>query len=165
MDHLLELFHSEHDEDLLDVDLQIIQDWLVVAPPSIFYTVSTVLFHEHERVNVSVTNFMSHFNMFVPTKATVELANGNTGHAQGIEIILCQFPNCKILYPVGTVYYCPCQPSNTISSGELKFCIGLKNLYLKLLNILTLLTLKVVLRDHPTIIATILTIFNSKLSK
>ena len=26
MDHLLELFHSEHDEDLLDVDLQMLQD-------------------------------------------------------------------------------------------------------------------------------------------
>ena len=25
MDHLLEFFHSEHDEDILDVDLQIIQ--------------------------------------------------------------------------------------------------------------------------------------------
>ena len=25
MDHLLELFHSEHDEDLLDVDLQMLQ--------------------------------------------------------------------------------------------------------------------------------------------
>ena len=26
MDHLLELFHSIHDDDLLDVDLQILQD-------------------------------------------------------------------------------------------------------------------------------------------
>ena len=25
MDHLLELFHSEHDEDILDVDLQMLQ--------------------------------------------------------------------------------------------------------------------------------------------
>ena len=25
MDHLLELFHSEHDDDLLDVDLQMLQ--------------------------------------------------------------------------------------------------------------------------------------------
>ena len=25
MDHLLEFFHSEHDEDLLDVDLQMLQ--------------------------------------------------------------------------------------------------------------------------------------------
>ena len=32
MDHLMELFHSEHDEDLLDVDLQILQACLVVAP-------------------------------------------------------------------------------------------------------------------------------------
>ena len=26
MDHLLEFFHSEHDDDLLDVDLQMLQD-------------------------------------------------------------------------------------------------------------------------------------------
>ena len=26
MDHILEFFHSEHDNDLMDVDLQIIQD-------------------------------------------------------------------------------------------------------------------------------------------
>ena len=45
MDHLLELLHSEHDEDLLDVDLQMLQYLLVVTPPSKFYTVSTVLFH------------------------------------------------------------------------------------------------------------------------
>ena len=64
--------------------------------------------------------------MFVPTKATVKLANGNTGHAQGIGIILCCFPNCSIIYPVGPVYYCTGHPSNTISSGTLKFYIGFK---------------------------------------
>ena len=30
MDHLLELFHSEHDEDLLDVVIQMLQYLLVV---------------------------------------------------------------------------------------------------------------------------------------
>ena len=94
MDHLLEFFHSEHDEDLLDVELQMLQAWLVVAPPSKFYTVSTVFFHKYGGVNVAVTNFMSHFSMFVTTKATVKLANGNTVHVQGIGIILCHFPNC-----------------------------------------------------------------------
>ena len=48
-----------------------------------------LLFHEYGGANVAVTNFMSHFYMFLPTKATVELANGNTGHSQGIGIILC----------------------------------------------------------------------------
>ena len=33
IDHLLEFFHSEHDEDLLDVDPHMLQDLLVVAPP------------------------------------------------------------------------------------------------------------------------------------
>ena len=64
--------------------------------------------------------------MFVPTKATVKLANGKTGHAQGIGIILCCFPNCLNIYPVGPVYYFPSHPSNTISSGPLKFYIGFK---------------------------------------
>ena len=45
------------------------------------------------------------------------------------------------------------------------FVLVLKSLYLNLLNIVTLLTLKVVLRDHPTRLASILTIFNSKLSR
>ena len=36
MDHLLELFHSEHDDDILDSDLQMLQYLLVVAPPSEF---------------------------------------------------------------------------------------------------------------------------------
>ena len=98
----------------------------MVAPPTKFYTVSTVLFHKDGGANVAVTNCMSHFSMFVPTKATVKLSNGNTGHAQGIGIILCRFPNCSIIYPVGPVYYCPGHPSNTISSGALKFYIGFK---------------------------------------
>ena len=124
MDHLLEFFHSEHDDNLLDVDLQMIQSWLVVAPPKTFYTVSTVLFHKYGGANAAVTNCMSYFSMFVSTKATVKLANGNTGHAQGIGIILCCLPNCSIMYPVVTVYYCPGHPSKNISSGELKFYIG-----------------------------------------
>ena len=45
------------------------------------------------------------------------------------------------------------------------FILVLRRLHLNLLNIVTLLTLKVVFGDHPTRIATILTIFNSKLSR
>ena len=67
---------------------------------------------------------MSHFSMFVPTKASVKLTNGNTGHDQGIGIILFLFHNYFIIYPVGPVYYSPCHPYNTISSGYLKFCVG-----------------------------------------
>ena len=72
----------------------------MVAPPTKFDTGSTVLFHKDGGGNVAVTTCMSHFSMFVPTKATVKLDNGKTGHAQGIGIILCQFPNCLIIYPV-----------------------------------------------------------------
>ena len=45
------------------------------------------------------------------------------------------------------------------------FILVLRKLHLNLLNIVTLLTLKVVLGDHPTILVTILTIFNPKLSR
>ena len=97
----------------------------MVDPSSKLYTVSTVFFNKYGGDNVAVTNCMSHFSMFVPTKATEKLANGNMGHAQGIGIILCRFPNYLIIYPVGPVYYCPGHPSNTISSGALKFYVDL----------------------------------------
>ena len=99
----------------------------MVAPPTKFYTVATMLFHKYGGANVVVTNFMSRFSMFVPTKATVKVSNGNTVHAQGIGIILYRFPNCLIIYPVGPVYYFPGHPSNTISSGALKIYVIFKN--------------------------------------
>ena len=58
----------------------------MVAHPSKFYTISTVLFHKYGGENVAFTNFMSNFSTFVPTKATVKLANGNMGNSQGIGI-------------------------------------------------------------------------------
>ena len=120
----------------------------MVSPSSKFYTVSTVLFDKHGGSNVADKNCMSHFSLIIPTNATVKLANGNTGHDQGIGIILCHFPNCAIIYPGGPVYYCPGEPSNNISSGALKFYVGSKKmLHIKLLNITTLLTLKAVLGD------------------
>ena len=61
--------------------------------------------------------------MFVPTKATVKLDNGNTGNAQGVGIIFCRITNCPDIYLVGPFYYHPGQPTNTISSGALKFCV------------------------------------------
>ena len=70
---------------------------------------------------------MSHFSMFVPTKATVKLANGNTGHTQGIGIILYRFTNFTIIYSVVPVYYFTGHPYNTISLGDLKFYAGFKN--------------------------------------
>ena len=85
-----------------------------------------MLFHKDGGANVAVTNCMSNVSMFLPIKATVKLDNGSTGHAQGIGIILCRFPNCSFIYPVGRVYYCPGHRSNNISSGALKFYIGFK---------------------------------------
>ena len=62
--------------------------------------------------------------MFVPTKSDVKLAYANMVHAQVIGIVLCNFTDCPIIYPVVTVYYFPGNPSNTISSGDLKFYPG-----------------------------------------
>ena len=54
MDHLLELLYSEHDANLLDVDLHMLQALLVVTPYSNFYTVDNVLFHKYVGMHVSV---------------------------------------------------------------------------------------------------------------
>ena len=62
--------------------------------------------------------------MFVPTKTTVKLSNGNTGHAKVIGVILYRFPNYSIIYPVVPVYYFQGHPSNTISSSALKVYVG-----------------------------------------
>ena len=128
MDYLLELFHSENDDDILDFDLKMLQAWLVVAPSSKIYTIYTVFFHKYGGSNVAITNCMSHFYMFVKSKSTVKLANKNAGDSQVIGIILCCFTNCPILYLMGPVYYCPGHPSNTISLCVLKFYVGFKNI-------------------------------------
>ena len=98
-----------------------IQAVLVITTPSIVFVVSTVLFHKYLGANVYVPNCMLHFYMFAPTKATVEMANGNTGHTQGVRIILCSFTNCTIICPAGPVYYFTCHPYNTISLCFIKF--------------------------------------------
>ena len=135
MDQLLELLNSENADNILDVDLQMFQAWLVVATSSKFYTDFTVLFHKYGGANVSITNFMSHFSMLVLTKANVKLANGNTGHEQVIGIISCCFTNCYVIYPVVPVYYFSFHPSKTISLGALKFMLVLKRVHTNLLNI------------------------------
>ena len=53
--------------------------------------------------------------MFVPTRANVKLAYGNTVHDQFIGIILYWYHNCPNIYPVGLFYYCPGHTSNKIS--------------------------------------------------
>ena len=53
-------------------------------------------------------------------------------------------------------------PSHQVPSN---FMLAFKSLHLNLLNIVTFLTLKVVLGDHPTILKTILTIFKYKFVK
>ena len=82
------------------------------------------MFHKYIELNVAVTNFMSHFSVLVPAKATMQLANINTGHAQVIGIILCHFTNCPVIYLVGPVYYFPGHYSKNISLGALKFFVG-----------------------------------------
>ena len=65
----------------------------MIYPYSKMHTVSTVFLHKYGGANVSVTNFMSHFSMTIPTKADVGFSSGNMGHAQLIGIILYSFNN------------------------------------------------------------------------
>ena len=124
MDQLLGLFHSENDDDLLNVNLQMFQAWLVIPPSSKFYIVYNVLFHKDGGAKFAATNVMSCFYIFVPTKVTIKLDNRNTGRAQWIGIVLCCFTNCPIICPVVPVCYFSDSPSNTISLGALKFYVG-----------------------------------------
>ena len=127
----------------------------MVTPYSKVYTTSTLLFYKYVGANVSVTNSVSHFSMFVPTKITVKLANGNTRHAQLIGIVLFCFTNCPIIYPVVPVYYFRVilpTPSHQVPSN---FKLVFKELHMNHFNIVTLLSLKVVLGDPPTRIKTI----------
>ena len=160
MDHLLELFHSEYDDNLLDVNLHMLKALLVVSHPSKSYTVYTVLFRKDGGANFAVINCMSHFSMFVPTKSTVKFSNGNTGCTQGIGFIICRLPTFSIIYTVVPFCYFPVHPPNTISSGALKFYVGFQKVASEILNIFTLLNLNVVLVDHPTRLKIISTMFN-----
>ena len=51
---------------------------------------------------------------------------------------------------MGPVYYCPGHPSNTISLGAFKCYVGFQRVTSEILNIVILLTLKIVLGCHPT---------------
>ena len=67
-----------------------------------------------------------------------------------IVIILCLFPYYSIVYTVVRVYYFPGNRFNTISSGAITFYVGFQNFCINPLNIVALLTIKVVIGDHPT---------------
>ena len=110
MDQILRFFQSYHDDDILYADLQVLNVWLVIDPSSTFFIVSTVLFHKDRGSNIVVTDYMSHFSMFTPTKANVKFSNGDMVNSQVIGIILCCFLNWPIIYPVVPVYYCLGQP-------------------------------------------------------
>ena len=74
---------------------------------------------------------------------------------QGIGIILFNFPNFPIIYPVGTVYSFPGQPSNTVSLGDLKCYVCFQKVTYEPIEYCDFFTLKVILVDHPTRLGTI----------
>ena len=138
----------------------------MVTPPSKFYTLSTVFFHKDGDANVAITNRMSHFSMFFPTKATLKLANGNTGHAQGIgNLFYVDFLTVRLYIQLDQFIIVQVTLPTLYNQVPSSFILVLRSLHLNLLNIVTLLIFKVVLGDHPTRLATILTIFNSKFSR
>ena len=124
-----------------------------------------MLFHKYGGANVAVTNCMSYFSMFFPTKANVKLANGNTGHAQGIGIIYVAFLTVRLYIQLDQFIIFQVTLPTLYHHVPSSFILVLKRLHMNLLNIVTLLTLKVVLGDHLTRLATILTILNSEFSR
>ena len=52
MYQILELFHSEHDENILNVDLHMIQALIVIVHYKTNYTDSTVFFHKYVGSNL-----------------------------------------------------------------------------------------------------------------
>ena len=71
---------------------------------------------------------MSHFSMFVPTKANMKLSTYNKVHAQGIGVVLCHFTNHHIIYSLVPVYYCPDHAKNKILLGAIKCYVGFKTI-------------------------------------
>ena len=88
------------------------------------------MLHKYEGTHVSVTKCMSHFSIFLPTKATVKLSNKNKGLSQIIVIIWWDFTKCPIIYPVVLVNHFPYNPSNDISLGPLKYYVGFHKGYI-----------------------------------
>ena len=101
--------------------------------------------------------------MFVPPKDTVKLANGKQNIPKDLGLFYVAF----ITVPLYIQYYqfiivqvtLP-TPSHQVPYNSM---LDFKPLRLNLLTIVTLLTLKVVLGDHLTILKCFLTIFKSKL--
>ena len=117
----------------------------MVAPPSKFYIVSTLLFHKYRGVNFEVMNCISLFSMFVLTKATVKLAKGNTAHAQTVGIIYVIF----LIIPLyikwshfNIVQVTLLTPYHQVPSNLM---LVFKRFCLNLLNIVALLTLRVII--------------------
>ena len=76
--------------------------WLLLIRNFIQFKLS--FFHKHGGEYFGVTNCLWHLSMFFPTRSNVKSTDGNTGHTQGIGIILCWFTNCTIIYTVGPFY-------------------------------------------------------------
>ena len=165
MDHLLELFHSEHDEYILYFDLRMLQAWLVVSPPTKLYIHLLCCFIKTEeqmlQSQIACHTFLCMsqpkplWNWLMETRdITKELGLFYVSflpvwlHVQLDQFIIFQVTLPTLYHQVPSI-----------------FILVFKRLHKNLLNVVTLLTLKVVLGDHHTRITTILTTFNSKLSR
>ena len=112
------------------------------------YTVSNVLFHKHIGVNVAVTNCMSYFYMFVPTKDTMKLAIETWETTKEFGLFYVAFLTVPLFiqrYQFIIVKVNLPTPSNHVPSD---FMLDFKRLRLNILEIVTLLTLKVILGDY-----------------
>ena len=95
----------------------------------------------------------------------MKLANENTGHAQVIGTVYVAFLTVQLYIHLDQFIIFQVTLPKLYHQVPSSFILVFKRLHLNLLNIVTLLTVKVVLGDQPNRLATILTIFNSKLSR
>ena len=107
---------------------------------------------------------MSHFSIFVSTNATVKMDNGNTGHSKELGLFFVALLTVTLYiewHHFIIVQVTLLNPPDQVTSD---FMLVFKRLHMNLLNIVTLVTLKLVLGYHPTRLNIIWTILISKIS-
>ena len=164
MHHLLELFHSEHDEDLLDVDIHVLQDWLVVAPPLKLYTVSTVFFIKIEE-QILQSQMASHTFLFLSQPRPLwNWIMEKRDMPKEFGLFYVHFLTIWLYIQLDRFIIVQVTLLTLYNQVPSNFMLVIKRLHLNLLNIVTVLSHRIALGDHHTRLTTILTIFNSKLS-
>ena len=121
-------------------------------PPSNFFTVSTLLFHKYVGANVAVTNFKSHFLYLSQPRPLWNWPIETRDMPKGLEFFYVVFLTV-VLY-IQWCQFIIVQVALTTLSHQVpsNYMLVFKRLHINLLNVFSLLTLKVVLGYHTTIL-------------